>query len=392
MRYGLLILTALATLTQGCGGGGGGGDGGGEPSTTPPALSLEFTRTAAGLTSPTGIVHAGDGSGRLFVTEQGGRIRIVREGLLLPSPFLDIADRLSSGGERGLLGLAFPPGFAEKGYFYVNYTRSADGATVISRFFVSDDPDAALPASEEILLIVAQPFANHNGGQIAFGPDGFLYVGLGDGGGAGDPLGNGQDAGTLLGTLLRLDVEGANTPYGIPADNPFVSDPLAADEIWATGLRNPWRFSFDRLTGDLFLADVGQNTWEEINFQTAASEGGANYGWNIVEGPDCFDPASGCAAPAGHVPPVAVYSHDLGCSVTGGYVYRGADHPDLQGLYLYGDFCSGRLWSLRQTEEGWHNELLSETDFAISAFGEDEAGRLFLADYATGEIYRIDAQ
>jgi glucose/arabinose dehydrogenase len=211
-------------------------------------------------------------------------------------------------------------------------------------------------------------------------------------GSGGDPLGNGQDLGTLLGKLLRLDVEEGGVPYGIPADNPFILDPTAADEIWASGLRNPWRFSFDRLTGDLFIADVGQASWEEINFQAAADPGGANYGWSIFEGPDCFNPADGCIAPAGNVPPVAAYSHDFGCSVTGGFVYREPGNPGLQGVYLYGDFCSGRLWGLRQTDNGWDNQLLSETAFSISAFGEDEAGHLFLADYSEGEIYRIDAQ
>jgi glucose/arabinose dehydrogenase len=394
MRHGLLILTAFLILSGagGCGGGGGSGNGIDGPSTPPQPVSLAFTLVASGLTIPTGIAHADDGSGRLFITEQGGGIRILRDGVLLPTAFLDIADRLSAGGERGLLGLAFPPGYAQKGYFYVNYTRAEDGATVISRFFVSADSDIALPTSEEVLLTVPQPFANHNGGQIAFGPDGFLYVGLGDGGSGGDPLGNGQERGTLLGKILRLDVEGVEIPYGIPADNPFVQDPAASGEIWSRGLRNPWRFSFDRLTGDLFLADVGQNRWEEINFQAGASAGGANYGWNVLEGPDCFSPAAGCVEPAGYVPPVTFYSHELGCSVTGGYVYRGPGNPGLQGLYLYGDFCSGRLWGLRRTEGAWENELLAETAFSISAFGEDEAGRLYLADYSAGEIHRIDAE
>ncbi|BCR05699.1 hypothetical protein DESUT3_27680 [Desulfuromonas versatilis] len=312
--------------------------------------------------------------------------------MLLPVAFLDIADRVLAGGERGLLGLAFPPGFAQKGYFYVNYTRAGDGATVVSRFFLSADPDLALPGSEQILLSVPQPFSNHNGGQLAFGPDGFLYIGLGDGGSGGDPLGNGQNLGELLGKLLRLDVESGAAPYGIPAGNPFALDPAARDEIWASGLRNPWRFSFDRLTGDLFVADVGQERWEEINFQEVASPGGANFGWNVLEGPDCFSPAAGCVAPARNVAPVAAYGHDLGCSVTGGYVYRGPGNPDLQGIYLYGDFCSGRIWGLRPVGGGWANQLLVDSAFSISAFGEDEAGRVYLADYAAGEIFRIDQQ
>jgi glucose/arabinose dehydrogenase len=349
-------------------------------------LSLTFTPVATGIASPTVITNAGDGSGRLFLVEQTGTIRIVRNGVLLPAPFLNISDRLISGGERGLLGLAFPPGFSGKGYFYVNYTRSPDAATVVSRFFVSPaDPDAALTTGEEIILTQAQPFANHNGGQLAFGPDGFLYVGLGDGGSGGDPQGNGQNPATLLGKLLRIDVEAGTAPYAIPAGNPF------ANEIWASGLRNPWRFSFDRLTGDLFLADVGQNIWEEINFQAAGAAGGANYGWNIFEGPDCFSPAVGCVEPSAYSAPVAFYNHDLGCSVTGGHVYRGPGNPGLQGVYLFGDFCSGRLWSLRPTVTSWSMELLTQTNFSISTFGEDEQGALYVADYGLGTIYRIDA-
>ena len=384
-----LVLVAVLGCMADCGGGGGGGGGGGEstPEPPPPAdLALTFTPVATGIASPTVITNAGDGSGRLFLVEQTGAIRIVRNGALLPTPFLDLADRLSNGGERGLLGLAFPPGFSGKGYFYVNYTRSADGATVVSRFFVSPaDPDLALPAGEEIILTQAQPFANHNGGQLAFGPDGFLYVGLGDGGSGGDPQGNGQDPAILLGKLLRIDVEAGTVPYAIPAGNPF------ANEIWASGLRNPWRFSFDRLTGDLFLADVGQNIWEEINFQAAGAAGGANYGWNIFEGPDCFSPAGGCVEPPAYSAPIAFYNHDLGCSVTGGYVYRGPGNPGLQGVYLFGDFCSGRLWSLRPTATSWTMELLTQTNFSISTFGEDESGALYVADYASGAIYRIDA-
>lgn len=357
----------------------------------PPTSRLVFTPVVSALLNPTVITHAGDASGRLFVVEQAGRIRVVSNGgVLLATPFLDISDRLLSGGERGLLGLAFPPGFAGKGYFYVNYTRAPDGATVVSRFFVSADPDRAVAASEEVILTVAQPFANHNGGQIAFGPDGLLYVGIGDGGSGGDPFGNGQNPATLLGKLLRLDVESGVAPYGIPAGNPFVADPAARAEIWALGLRNPWRFSFDRRSGDLYLADVGQNDWEEINFRAAAAAGGANFGWNILEGPDCYLPALGCVVPPAYVAPVAFYGHALGCSVTGGYVYRGPGNPGLQGRYLYGDFCSGRLWGLRRTGNDQVAELLSQTDFAISTFGEDEAGRLYVADYARGVIHRID--
>ena len=380
------VVVALVILfAAGCGGWG---------STTPPQNPvLTFTPAVSGLTSPTVVTHAGDASGRIFVVEQGGQVRIVSSGgVLLPAPFLDISGRLVSGGEQGLLGLAFPPGYSAKRYFYVNYTRAADGATVVSRFAVSATPDLAEATSEQVVLVVSQPFANHNGGQLAFGSDGMLYVGLGDGGSGGDPQGNGQNPATLLGKVLRLDVEAGVAPYRIPSDNPFVAVPAAKGEIWALGLRNPWRFSFDRLTGDLYVADVGQGAWEEINFQAAGTAGGANYGWNLLEGPACYSPAVGCVPPSGYVAPVAYYGHDLGCSVTGGYVYRGPGNPRMQGIYFYGDFCGGRLWGLRKVGTGWQADLLEQTGFAISTFGEDEAGQLFVADYTTGTIYRIDEQ
>ncbi|MFA5515476.1 MAG: PQQ-dependent sugar dehydrogenase [Desulfuromonadales bacterium] len=354
-----------------------------------PALKLE--QVAAGLADPTAIVHAGDGSGRLFILEQPGRIRILRQGELLGAPFLDIADRLVAGGEQGLLGLAFPHGFSEKKYFYVNYTRKPDGATVVSRFRLSADADRADSRSEEVLLTVPQPYGNHNGGQIAFGPDGFLYIGLGDGGGAGDPQENGQDPQTLLGALLRLDVEaGGPSGYAIPPGNPYAGTATGRDEIWAIGLRNPWRFSFDRRTGDLYIADVGQRQWEEIDFQPAASAGGENYGWDILEGLQCYEPARNCKPPNAYTAPVASYDHDLGCSVTGGYVYRGPGNPGMQGLYFFSDYCSGRIWGLRQGAEGWESRVLADTAHAVSTFGEDEAGRLYLADHDGGGIYRIE--
>ena len=385
----ILILAMLPAFAGACSGGGGGSTM--EPAPPPADLTLAFSQVASGLASPTVITHAGDGSGRLFLVEQPGIIRIVRAGTLLTEPFLDISARVVPGGERGLLGLAFPPDFAAKGYFYVNYTRAGDGATVVSRFLVSpDNPDLALAGQEAVILVVEQPFANHNGGQLAFGPDGFLYVALGDGGSGGDPQGHGQNLATLLGTLLRLDVESGTEPYGIPPDNPYLGNPAARDEIWASGLRNPWRFSFDRLSGDLFVADVGQNRWEEINFQAAGAAGGANYGWKIFEGHDCFDPAAGCEPPPAYANPIFVYGHSLGCSVTGGYVYRGSAIAALVGDYLFGDFCSGRIWRLGRTTAGWEAEQLAETDFRISTFGEDETGELYLADYLRGVIYRLD--
>lgn len=374
-----LVFAACGLIAiAGCGGGGGGGSSAPAP---PPAIVLN--PVVSGLTQPLGITHAADGSGRLFIVEQAGRVRIFRNGALVPTPFLDITDRVTAGGEQGLLGLAFPPGFSGKGYFYVNYTRVPDGATVVSRFQLSVDPDVALPASEEVLLVVAQPFANHNGGHLAFGPDGYLYIALGDGGSGGDPFGNGQNLAALLGKILRIDVESGVVPYAIPSGNPFSS------EIWAYGLRNPWRFSFDRVTGDLYIADVGQNLIEEVNFQPAASLGGANYGWNIMEGSSCFNSLN--CNQAGLTLPVAEYSHTEGnCSVTGGFVYRGAQYPALQGDYLYGDFCSGRIWGLRRVGAAWENRLLLDSTLSLSSFGEDEAGNLYAADILIGTIHKID--
>ncbi len=353
------------------------------------AQSVTLERLVGGLDRPLGLEAAGDGSGRLFVLEQRGRIRIVAGGSLRAEPFLDITDRVGCCGEQGLLGLAFHPRYAENGLFFVNYTERG-GDTVISRFSVSADPDRADAGSELEVLSYEQPFANHNGGQLAFGPDGYLYVGSGDGGGAGDPGNRAQDLGSLLGKILRLDVEGS--PYAIPSDNPFASDPQARPEIWAYGLRNPWRFSFDRSTGDLYIGDVGQAAREEIDFQPAASGGGENYGWRRMEGSLCFDPPSGCNDGT-LVLPVAEYGHDEGCSVTGGYVARGAGAAGLLGLYLYGDFCSGRLWGLARGGGVWESELLAETGLAISSFGEDEEGELYVVHYAPGDgaVYRLES-
>jgi glucose/arabinose dehydrogenase len=357
------------------------------PPTIPDAEAYTWEPVIDGLNLPIGLAHAGDGSWRLFVLEQTGLIRIIHDGNLLPQPFLDISDRVSCCGERGLLGLAFPPNYSENGNFYVNYT-DRNGDTVIARFSVSDNPDRALIESEERLLQVPQPYGNHNGGVVEFGPDGYLYLGLGDGGSAGDPQGYGQTLDTLLGKILRLDVHGGD-PYDIPPDNPFASpgDDRGLLEIWAYGLRNPWRFSFDRLTGDLYIADVGQNAWEEINFLPAGSPGGANFGWNYFEGnhPHRGDPPPDLEL----VFPVAEYDHSLGCSVTGGVVYRGSALPAWDGVYLYGDYCSGNVWGLvRNTEGEWQEELLFETGVLITSFGEDEVGEVYLVDY-DGMIYRL---
>jgi len=358
-----------------------------------PAIS--FSAIASGFDRPVRIVNAGDGSGRLFVVEQSGTIRIVKNGSVLPVPFLDISGRLMSGGEQGLLGLAFPPGYASKGHFYVNYTRIADGATVVARYRVTADADIADPASQEVLLVVEQPFPNHNGGNIAFSPaDGFLYIGMGDGGSANDPNNFAQNLAPLpgnkrlLGKMLRIDVESGAAPYAIPIDNPPMGG--SQSEIWAWGLRNPWGFSFDRATADLYIGDVGQNAWEEINFQRASSSGGRNYGWRILEANDCSTPFVGCVPPKNYSPPVFAYSHARGCSVTGGHVYRAAEFPNLNGVYFFGDFCTGNIWGLRKTDAGWEKHFLADTSFSVSAFGEDEEGNIFVASYGNGIVYKIN--
>lgn len=348
---------------------------------------------ASGFTRPLYVTHAGDGSGRLFVVEQGGMIWVLQDGQQLDTPFLDVSDRVSpealgSGySERGLLGLAFHPNYAENGVFFINYT-DRNGTSVTSRFSVSaDDPNVADAASEEQLLMVEQPFANHNGGHLAFGPDGYLYLALGDGGSGGDPQNNAQNLSTLLGTILRLDVN-SDEGYAIPDDNPFVAQDDARPEIWAWGLRNPWRFSFDRETGDLYIADVGQNEWEEVNFQPASSPGGENYGWNPYEGSQIY---SGLQPASEPVMPFAEYSHSGtgGCSITGGYVYRGEAVPSLASTYLYGDWCTGTIWSATQGEGGaWSAQVALESGRSISSFGEDEAGELYVVDYE-GEILRF---
>jgi glucose/arabinose dehydrogenase len=368
------------------------------PAIVTPAPAVEgiaLEPVADGLDSPLYVGHAGDGSGRLFVLEQPGRIRVIRDGRLLPEPYVDLAARIASGGERGLLGLAFSPDFAADGRLYVNYT-DRDGNTVVSEL-VAPDPaaDRADPASERVLLVIDQPYANHNGGALAMGPDGLLWIATGDGGSGGDPLDAGQRLDTLLGKLLRIDPRPAGgAPYGIPADNPLVGRAdgrqEARGEIWAHGLRNPWRFSFDRATGDLWVADVGQNAIEEVNRWPAGSPAGPNFGWNTMEASACFDPAEGCST-EGLVLPVAEYGHDLGCSVTGGYVYRGTEIPGLVGTYLFGDFCSGTVWGLDGAADEPAPRVLLESGVSVASFGEDEAGELYVVDLAGGRLLRVVA-
>ena len=353
--------------------------------------SLAVETFAEGFAQPTSITHAGDGSGRLFVTERSGLIKVIEDGAVVEEPFLDVSDLVTTGGgEQGLLGLAFHPEYAGNGQFFVNYTDTG-GDTVVARYLVSEDPNRVDPDSAAAVITVEQTFANHNGGQLKFGPDGYLYVGMGDGGSGGDPRGDGQNLATLLGAMLRLDVD-TQEPYAVPPDNPFVEDAGARDEIWAYGLRNPWRFSFDRETGDLWIADVGQSHWEEVNLQPAGSEGGDNYGWNIMEGTHCFPPGSECD-PTGLTLPVLEYENTrTNCSVTGGYRYRGEEMPELAGIYFFSDYCSGTLWGATEDAGGeWAFETLLETNFRVSTFGEDEDGELYIADYASGVIARLEA-
>jgi len=353
------------------------------------AQTLVLQQIASDLFQPVTITHAGDT--RLFIVEQNGRIAIHDGTRLLTNRFLDIDPLVLSGGERGLLGLAFHPRYASTGWFYVNYTDN-NGDTVIARYTRSAaDPNRADSTTAKVLLRIAQPFANHNGGQLAFGPDGYLYIGTGDGGSGNDPGNRAQNLSDLLGKILRIDVH-TGDPYGIPPDNPFVGQAGARPEIWAYGLRNPWRFSFDRVTGDLFIADVGQGNLEEIDLQHASSDGGANYGWRIMEGSDCYIPnVEGCNANGAMVEPIIEYGHNAGaCSVTGGFVYRGTSYPRLGGLYLYGDYCNGVIWGAQRLPGNlFATRALLDTNLLISTFGEDVHGELYVANHQAGVVYRI---
>ena len=365
--------------------------GSGEGPFGPPegTVQVGLDQVASGLSFPL-YLTAPASDARLFIVEKGGAIRIVKDGALLPTPFLNLADRVSTDGEQGLLGLAFDPAYATSGRFVVHYT-DVNGNTVVSMFRVSaGDPDLADSASEAVLLTVEQPFPNHNGGQILFGPDGMLYIGLGDGGSDGDPGGRGQAVTDLLGDILRVDVTNG-TSYTVPPDNPFVGQPDARPEVWSYGLRNPWRFSFDRAGGDLYIADVGQDAWEEVDVVTSASGAGrgANFGWSVTEGTHCYSTPT--CDPGAFTLPVLEYSHSEGCSITGGYVYRGAAIPALQGHYFYADFCRGWVRSFRP-QDGQAVESQQWSALApggsITSFGQDAAGELYVLT-AEGQVSRI---
>jgi glucose/arabinose dehydrogenase len=360
---------------------------------------VSFQEFVSGLSNPVFITNAADSSGRIFVVERGGRIRIIKNGMLIATPFLDIQSIVkSTSSEQGLLGLAFHPSYESNGKFYVLYTAPRTGDSngsvlTLRQYSVSvGDPDVANTNSGINILTIDHPMqTNHNGGTIAFGNDGYLYWSTGDGGGGGDPSNNAQNLTSLLGKILRLDVD-SGSPYAVPATNPFYSSAnINTKLIWAYGLRNPWRMSFDRVMHDLYIGDVGQSNHEEINFQSANSTGGENYGWRIMEGSYCYNPSSGCDQ-TGKILPVAEYNHSLGCSVTGGNVYRGSDFPSLVGHYIYGDFCTGRVFSIyNNLPMEWGSPVqLADTTYSISTFGEDENGELYLADYGTGKIYKIE--
>jgi len=351
------------------------------------ATALAVEEVASGLSHPL-YLTAPSGDSRLFVVEQAGRIRVIEHGELLLDPFLDLTGVIQAGGERGLLSMAFHPAYAANGYFFVDYTDT-DGNTRVERYSTSADPNRADTASAKLILGVGQPYPNHNGGQVLFGPDGMLYVALGDGGAGGDPLGSGQDTGTLLGSMLRIDVDDGD-PYGIPPDNPFVDDAGARGEIWAYGLRNPWRVAFDSVDGLLYVADVGQSAWEEIDVQPA-SAAGLNYGWNIMEAGHCY--GSPTCSQSGLTLPVAEYGHDNGnCSVTGGFVYRGSAIPAIEGHYFYADYCAGWLRSFRY-ESGTATDMrkweIGDLGRVLS-FGQDASGELYILS-ENGSVYRIVA-
>jgi len=363
------------------------------PSTTPittlntPLIQPELITT--GLKSPTSILATPDSiDSRLFIVEQDGLIRIIDKSRKLnEKPFLDISSKILQGGEMGLLGMAFHPSYKQNGYFYINYIDKNQN-TVIARYAVTPNADTADPTSEKILFTLKQPYTNHNGGALVFGPDSYLYIALGDGGSAGDPENRAQNKAEYFGKILRIDVDHGD-PYVIPPNNPFVNEANSKPEIWAYGLRNPWRISFDKETGDLYIADVGQGELEEVNIQKSSSKGGENYGWRCYEGKQAYK-LDGCGDSSKYVMPVLEYDHkEDSCSITGGYVYRGERYPALSGKYFYGDYCNGQLFYAGNENNTWTNVLAAQTPYSISTFGQDSNGELYFADFKTGSIYHI---
>ena len=366
------------------------------PAITPAAVSASLVQVASGLDRPVFVTNAHDGSGRLFVVEQGGRIRVIKNGTVLPTPFLDIGASIAGSDEQGLLGLAFHPKFKTNHKFYV-YFNKTNGDIAVNEYRAStSDPDVAVRSSGRRIITIGHPPAtNHNGGMLAFGKDGYLYIGTGDGGGAGDPGNRAQNKGSLLGKILRIDVNHTSGKhhYRSPGSNPFVGR-SGRNEIWSYGLRNPWRFSFDRASGDIWIGDVGQNRYEEIDHKkltkTSTRNGrGANYGWRVMEGTHCYRPSSGCNK-SGKVLPITQYSHANGrCSVVGGYAYRGSQSPGLAGRYVFGDFCSGEIRTVSRTAPvGSKSSLLMNTGQMISSFGEDEQGEIYVVDLG-GSVSRL---
>jgi glucose/arabinose dehydrogenase len=385
-RLRSLLLLLLASHFSGCG-----GKSSPPPPTAGPPPTLVLTPVVSGLTNPVDLQFPNDGSNRMFVVEQAGSIRILANGSLLPTPFLDITARISSGGEMGLLGLAFHPQFTQNHLFYVHYDRTVAGQiqSVIAEYQVSaGDMNVADNHSERILLTVDQPFSNHKGGQIVFGPDGFLYLGFGDGGSGGDPMGNGQNLQTMLGKMLRIDVnhQSGGKQYAIPPSNPYAHGG-GLPEIFAYGLRNPWRFSFERAGTRLFVGDVGQDAYEEVDIL----ESGKNYGWNVMEGLHCYHPSTGCNM-TGLSMPILEYPHSDGEAVMGGFLYKGTAISGLSGAYIFGDYISGTIWKLVESPPGtWTRTTLLSTGRNISSFGQDTSGELYVLDYS-GSVLKLAAQ
>jgi glucose/arabinose dehydrogenase len=352
----------------------------------PTQVTLSVRPWLSGFNEPVGISHAGDGTGRLFVVEKGGTVRVIQDNQILPDPLLDISNLVSNGSEQGLLGMAFEPDRPER--FYVNYTNTSGDTEIVRYRTLADNPNVADPDSAEIILEIQQPAQNHNGGNLAFGPDGFLWIGTGDGGAADDRFQNGQNYNALLGSMLRIDVSG-ETGYTIPADNPFAGGDGGSPAVWAKGLRNPWRYSFDRLTGDLWIADVGQNQYEEVN-RTSSTDANLNYGWPLMEATHCYL-TSDCTG-LEVVMPVTEYDHNFGCSITGGYVYRGAQFPALQGIYIFSDYCTGIYWGLSADTESFAEPTqLLQSPVRPFVIGEDEAGELYVGG-TEGVLYQIVAE